>query len=50
MIFDFTGKTEEFLPPEVADQTITIYGGNYDFYEHEGELRKTQLIAAAKRQ
>jgi ATP-binding cassette subfamily F protein 3 len=35
---------------EVANQTITVYGGNYDFFEREKEIRKEQLIAAAKRQ
>ncbi len=35
---------------EVANQAITVYGGNYDFYERERELRKEQLVAAAKRQ
>lgn len=35
---------------EVAHKTVTVYGGNYDFYEKEREIRKTQLIAAAKRQ
>lgn len=35
---------------EVAHKTVTVYGGNYDFYEKEKEIRKTQLIAAAKRQ
>lgn len=35
---------------EVAHKTVTVYGGNYDFYEREKEIRKTQLIAAAKRQ
>ncbi len=35
---------------EVANKTITVYGGNYDFYEREKEIRKEQLIAAAKRQ
>lgn len=35
---------------EVANKTITVYGGNYDFYEREKEVRKDQLIAAAKRQ
>lgn len=35
---------------EVANQTITVYGGNYDFYEKEKEIRKEQLIAQAKRQ
>ncbi len=35
---------------EIANRSITTYGGNYDFYEKERELRKDQLIAAAKRQ
>lgn len=35
---------------EVAHQTLTVYGGNYDFYEKEREVRRTQLAAAAKRQ
>ena len=35
---------------EVAHQTITVYGGNYDFYDRERKLRREQLIAAAKRQ
>jgi len=35
---------------EVAHQTVTVYSGNYDFYEREKELRRDQLIAAAKRQ
>lgn len=35
---------------EVAYQTVTTYGGNYDFYEREKEIRKEQLLAAAKRQ
>jgi ATP-binding cassette subfamily F protein 3 len=35
---------------EVANKTVTVYGGNYDFYEREKEVRKEQLIAAAKRQ
>ncbi|MEK2644924.1 ABC-F family ATP-binding cassette domain-containing protein [Bdellovibrio sp. BCCA] len=35
---------------EIANKTITVYGGNYDFYEREREIRKEQLIAAAKRQ
>lgn len=35
---------------EVANKTITVYGGNYDFYEREKEVRKDQLQAAAKRQ
>jgi ATP-binding cassette subfamily F protein 3 len=35
---------------EVANSAITVYGGTYDFYEREREIRKEQLIAAAKRQ
>ena len=35
---------------EVANQAITVYSGNYDFYVREKEIRKEQLIAAAKRQ
>lgn len=35
---------------EVAHQSITVYSGNYDFYERERAIRKEQLIAAAKRQ
>ena len=35
---------------EVAHKTITVYGGNYDFYERERAIRLEQLIAAAKRQ
>ncbi|MGE3972946.1 MAG: ABC-F family ATP-binding cassette domain-containing protein [Bdellovibrionales bacterium] len=35
---------------EVANQKITPYSGNYDFYEKEREIRKEQLVAAHKRQ
>ncbi|WP_413581039.1 ABC-F family ATP-binding cassette domain-containing protein [Bdellovibrio sp. HCB288] len=35
---------------EIANKTITVYGGNYDFYEKERDIRMEQLIAAAKRQ
>jgi ATP-binding cassette subfamily F protein 3 len=35
---------------EVANKTITTYGGNYDFYEREKSVRLEQLVAAAKRQ
>lgn len=35
---------------EVANKTITVYGGNYDFYEKERAIRREQLIAASKRQ
>lgn len=35
---------------EVANKTITTYSGNYDFYAREKDVRKEQLIAAAKRQ
>ncbi len=35
---------------EIANKAITIFGGNYDFYEKERDIRKEQLIAAARRQ
>ncbi len=35
---------------EIANGAITVYGGNYDFYEKERNIRKEQLIAQAKRQ
>jgi ATP-binding cassette subfamily F protein 3 len=35
---------------EVAHQRITVYSGNYDFYEKERDIRKEQLIASARRQ
>jgi ATP-binding cassette subfamily F protein 3 len=35
---------------EVAYKTITVYSGNYDFYEREKKIRLEQLIASAKRQ
>jgi ATP-binding cassette subfamily F protein 3 len=35
---------------EIANRTITVFGGNYDFYEKERNIRKEQLIAAARRQ
>lgn len=35
---------------EVANKTITVYSGNYDFYEREREIRRENLLAAAKRQ
>lgn len=35
---------------EVAHQSITVYSGNYDFYEREREIRREQLAAAARRQ
>jgi ATP-binding cassette subfamily F protein 3 len=35
---------------EVANKAITVYSGNYDFYEREKGIRREQLIAAAKRQ
>ena len=35
---------------EVANKTITNYGGNYDFYVREKAIRKEQLIAAKNRQ
>lgn len=35
---------------EVANQMITVYSGNYDFYERERGVRREQLAAAARRQ
>jgi ATP-binding cassette, subfamily F, member 3 len=35
---------------EVANKTVTTYGGNYDYYEREREIRFEQLIASHKRQ
>lgn len=35
---------------EVANKAVTVYGGNYDFYDKEKAIRREQLIAAASRQ
>jgi ATP-binding cassette subfamily F protein 3 len=35
---------------EVANQTVTSYSGNYDFYEREREIRREQLLAQHKKQ
>lgn len=35
---------------EVANKAITVYSGNYDFYEREREIRKEQLLAAHRKQ
>ena len=35
---------------EVANRTITTYGGNYDFYLREREVRREQLQASYRRQ
>jgi len=35
---------------EVANRTITTYGGNYDFYLREREVRHEQLLASYRRQ
>lgn len=35
---------------EIAHRAITVFGGNYDFYEKERDIRKEQLIAQARRQ
>lgn len=35
---------------EVANKTMTVYSGNYDFYDKEKNIRREQLIAAAARQ
>jgi ATP-binding cassette subfamily F protein 3 len=35
---------------EIANQTITPYSGNYEFYLREREVRREQLLAAHRRQ
>jgi ATP-binding cassette subfamily F protein 3 len=35
---------------EVANRNVTTYGGNYDFYERERDIRREQLLASHKRQ
>jgi ATP-binding cassette subfamily F protein 3 len=35
---------------EVANRTATTYGGNYDFYERERDIRREHLLASHKRQ
>jgi ATP-binding cassette, subfamily F, member 3 len=35
---------------EVAHKSVTTYGGNYDFYERERDIRREQLLASYKRQ
>lgn len=35
---------------EVANRTMTVYGGDYEFYNREKAVRREQLIAAAARQ
>lgn len=35
---------------EVANRAMTVYSGNYDFYDKEKAIRREQLIAAASRQ
>jgi ATP-binding cassette, subfamily F, member 3 len=35
---------------EVANKAITVYSGDYDFYERERDIRRDNLHAAAKRQ
>jgi ATP-binding cassette subfamily F protein 3 len=35
---------------EIANQTITPYSGDYDFYLREREVRREQLLAAHRRQ
>jgi ATP-binding cassette subfamily F protein 3 len=35
---------------EVGNQAVTTYGGNYDFYLREREIRREQLLASHRRQ
>ena len=35
---------------EVANKTVTTYGGDYDWYERERDIRREQLLASHKRQ
>jgi ATP-binding cassette subfamily F protein 3 len=35
---------------EVANQSLTTYSGNYDFYLREREIRREQLLASYRRQ
>jgi ATP-binding cassette subfamily F protein 3 len=35
---------------EVGNQAVTTYGGNYDFYLRERDIRREQLIASHRRQ
>ncbi len=35
---------------EVANTAVTTYGGNYDFYLREREIRREQLLASYRRQ
>jgi ATP-binding cassette subfamily F protein 3 len=35
---------------EVANRTVTTYGGNYDFYLRERDIRREQLLASHRRQ
>jgi ATP-binding cassette, subfamily F, member 3 len=35
---------------EIANGAITTYGGNYDFYDREKEIRRDQLLASHRRQ
>ena len=35
---------------EVANQAVTTYNGNYDFYLREREIRREQLLASHRRQ
>ncbi|MCK9461752.1 MAG: ATP-binding cassette domain-containing protein [Proteobacteria bacterium] len=35
---------------EIASRTITTYGGDYDFYLREKEVRREQLLASHRRQ
>ena len=46
---DFINRSVKSIA-EVANKTITLYSGNYDFYERERGIRHEQLISSHKRQ
>ncbi len=46
---DFMNKVVSKIV-EVANRTVTTYGGNYDFYVRERDIRMTHLLASYRRQ
>ncbi len=46
---DFMNKVVSKIV-EVANSTVTTYGGNYDFYVRERDIRMTHLLASYRRQ